>query len=115
MTHTNGIEKKVLVNPDSTPVMAISSVLSNNRPATLRERVLIDNHITVATDGRVYSVLLFDVKTVWQNVRKKRGATLSAPRFFMRGLVALELVNLCYGQSALILLKSIGCTKEEVI
>lgn len=70
MTHTNGSEKKVLVNPDSTTVMAISSVLSNNRPATLRERVLIDNHMTVATDGRVYSVLLFDVKTVWQKVRK---------------------------------------------
>ncbi len=70
MTHTNGSEKNVLVNPDSTTVMAISSVLSNNRPATLRERVLIDNHMTVATDGRVYSVLLFDVKTVWQKVRK---------------------------------------------
>lgn len=70
MTHTNESEKKVLVNPDSTTVMVISSVLSNNRPATLRERVLIDNHITVATDGRVYSVLLFDVKTVWQKVRK---------------------------------------------
>ncbi len=70
MAHTNGIAKKVLVNPDSTTVMAISSVLSNNRPATLRERVLTDNHIAVATDGRVYSVLLFDVKTVWQKVRK---------------------------------------------
>lgn len=70
MTHTNGIEKKVLVNPDSTTVMAISSVLSNNRPATLRERVRIDSRSTAATDGRVYSVLLFDVKTVWQKVRK---------------------------------------------
>lgn len=44
--------------------MAISAVLSNNRPATLRERVCTDVYLTVFIDGRVYSVLLLDVKTV---------------------------------------------------
>jgi len=37
--------------------MAISAVLSNNRPATLRERVSTDVNLAVFIDGRVYDVL----------------------------------------------------------
>lgn len=56
-------EHKNSVTENRTTVMAISAVLSNNRPATLRERVSTDFDLAVSIDGRVYSVLVLYVKS----------------------------------------------------
>lgn len=64
ITRTNGLEINISFIANRTTVMAISAVLSNNRPATLRERVSTDDYLAEFIDGRVYSVLHLHVKTV---------------------------------------------------
>lgn len=64
ITRTNEQEIDIPFIANRTTVMAISAVLSNNRPATLRERVCTDDYLAAFIDGRVYSVLHLDVKTV---------------------------------------------------